>query len=93
MMPRKVNMSNYKAKDGSGVLFLNSDKRHEKAPDYKGKITLDRDYTKGSEVKISGWKKPTPKNHLISLAVDNYKAQDKDRQWPKPVNEDEEVPF
>jgi len=86
-------MSNYKQKDGTGVLFCNDDKKHEKAPDYKGKIIADRDYSKGSEIKISGWRKKTPRNHLISLSVDNYKAQDQDRQWPKPVNEDEEVPF
>ena len=86
-------MSNYKQKEGTGVLFCNDDKKHEKAPDYKGKIIADRDYSKGSEIKISGWRKKTPRNHLISLSVDNYKAQDQDRQWPKPVNEDEEVPF
>jgi len=43
-------------------------------------------------VKISGWRKKTPKNHLISLAVDNYSANT-DKQWPKPVNEDETIPF
>ena len=46
-------MADYKNKDGSGVLFFNEDKRTEKAPDYKGKLILDRDYTKGSEVKLS----------------------------------------
>ncbi len=84
-------MSNFK-KDGKGVLFVN-DKTKESQPDYKGNVVLDRDYSKGSEIKISGWKKRTPKNHLISLSIDNYKAQDQDRQWPKPVHEDEDVPF
>jgi len=85
-------MSSFKKIDGKGVLFVN-EKTKESQPDYKGDITLDRDYTKGSMVKISGWRKKTPKNHLISLSIDNYKAQDQDRQWPKTVNEDEEVPF
>ncbi|CAB4127610.1 hypothetical protein UFOVP95_36 [uncultured Caudovirales phage] len=85
-------MADYKNKDGSGVLFFNEDKRNEKAPDYKGKLILDRDYTKGSEVKISGWRKKTPKNHLVSLAVDNYSAN-ADKQWPKPVHDDESIPF
>lgn len=85
-------MVDYKNKDGSGVLFFNDDKRSEKAPDYKGKLILDRDYTKGSEVKISGWRKKTPKNHLVSLAVDNYSANP-DKQWPKTVNDDETIPF
>jgi hypothetical protein len=83
--------SNFKQKEGTGVLFTNSDKKHEKAPDYKGTLLLDRDYAKGSEVKISGWKKATVKNHLISLSIDNYSAN-KDKQWPKPVHDDE-VPF
>jgi hypothetical protein len=85
-------MSNYKQKDGTGVLFCNDDKKNEKAPDYKGKIIADRDYSKGSEIKLSGWRKKTPRNHLISLAVDNYSANP-DKQWPKPVHDDEEVPF
>jgi len=84
--------SNYKQREGSGVLFINSDKKHEKAPDYKGTLLLDRDYAKGSEVKISGWRKATAKNHLISLNIDNYSAN-KDKQWPKPVRDDEDVPF
>ena len=86
-------MSKFKSRPGQGTLFINAEKKTEKAPDYKGELICDQDYGKGSVIKISGWKKPTPKNHLISLAVDNYKANT-DKQWPKPVDTDEdEVPF
>ena len=85
-------MSNYKERDGTGVLFIN-EKKNPKAPDYKGHIIAGRDYTKGSKIPYSGWIKKTPRNHLIAMAEDNYHLKDKDHQWPKPVNEDEEVPF
>jgi len=42
-------MADYKNKDGSGVLFFNDDKKHEKAPDYKGKLILDRDTRKAQK--------------------------------------------
>lgn len=78
--------------EGRGVLFMN-EKRHEKAPDYKGDLVLDQDYGKGTTIKISGWRKNTPKNHLISLSIDNYKA-DKSQHWPRPANTtDDDVPF
>ena len=85
-------MTNFKQKEGTGVLFVN-DKTKESQPDYKGHLVLDRDYSKGSEIKISGWRKKTPKNHLVSLSIDNYKAQDQGKQWPKPVHDDESIPF
>ena len=86
-------MTNFKEKEGGGVLFVNDKKTHPRAPDWKGKVIADRDYSRGSEIKLSGWTKPTPRNQLISLSIDNYAGQNRDKQWPKPVNEDEEVPF
>ena len=77
--------------DGKGVLFINDKKSKESQPDYTGKLVLDQDYGKGSEIKLSGWKKPTPKNHLISITINNYKANE-DKQYPKPVHDDD-VPF
>lgn len=86
--------NNY-AKEGRGVLFNNVDKKHDKAPDFKGELMLDQDYGKGSIIKISGWKKSTPRGYLISLGVDTY-GQNKDKVWPKAVHDDErsdEIPF
>jgi hypothetical protein len=81
-----------KQRDGGGVLFQNADKKHEKAPDYKGTLILDQDYGKGTEIKLAGWRKSTPRGHLISIAVDNYRANP-DNQYPKPVVIDDDVPF
>jgi len=78
-------------KEGLGVLFIH-DKKSEKAPDYKGDLILDRDYSKGEKVKIAGWRKDTPRNHLISLRIDDYKASSE--SYPKPANRrDDEIPF
>lgn len=78
-------------KPGLGVLFIH-DKKTEKAPDYKGDIILDRDYSKGEKVKIAGWRKTTKLNHLISLKIDDYKASKE--SYPKPVDRrDDEVPW
>jgi hypothetical protein len=79
-------------KDGTGVLYINDKKTKEGSPDYTGKLILDQDYGKGSEIKLSAWKKPTPMNHLISISINNYRANE-NKQWPKPVVDDGEVPF
>ena len=82
-------------RDGTGVLFMNADKKHEKAPDMNGTLILDQDYGKGSEIKIAAWRKPTPRGYLLSLAIDNFKPN-RDRQWPKEVTSDGDeidVPF
>jgi hypothetical protein len=74
---------------GQGVLFINIAKQGAQ-PDYKGTLTLDQDYRAGEQIQISGWKKDTKLNHLISLSVNNYKKE----QYPKPVvKDDNEVPF
>jgi hypothetical protein len=85
----------YEKKLGSGVLFANDKKQTEKQPDYSGDLLLDQDYGKGTTIKLSAWRKSTPKGHLISISVNNYKA-DKDQVYPKPAygrGMDDEVPF
>ena len=83
-------MNNRDQKLGSGVLFVNDKKTTERHPDYTGTMTLDRDYRQGEQIKISGWRKNTPRNHLISLQVNTYKVE----SYPKPVgHDDNDVPF
>lgn len=78
-------------KEGVGKLFIH-DKKSEKSPDYKGDLTLDRDYSKGEKIKIAGWRKKTKLNHLISLQIDNYKPDG--QSYPQPANRrDDEVPW
>lgn len=77
---------------GRGVLYINSRKSAEKQPDYMGELTLDRDYGRGTTLKIAGWRRTTPKNHLIGLSI----SQTQDRVYPRPVVEEDgdvEIPF
>ena len=77
---------------GKGVLFQNK-KTSEKAPDYKGMITLAKDYKAGQELKLAGWLKITQGGNLISLAEDSYVAKNSE-PYPREVNKsDDDVPF
>jgi hypothetical protein len=82
------------AQMGKGVLFQNTERKHEKAPDWKGTILLSEDYKAGQTLKIAGWTKNTPKGQLISLSEDTWKPN-ADTQYPKEVNhvKDSDVPF
>ena len=92
MWKGKTMATKFQLRPGQGNL-LTSEKKSERSPDYRGEIILDRDYAKGSTITLAGWKKVTPKGHLISLALDQ--RQNEDKQWPKPVGgrDENEVPF
>jgi hypothetical protein len=65
-----------------GALFLSTQRKSDKAPEYFGSIKLDRSYLKslmektdedGIEVKLSGWKKPTKTGGtFLSISVDTF---------------------
>jgi len=76
---------------GSGVLKHNTTRKSDKSPDYWGEIVLDKDYSAGSTIELAGWKKPTPQNYLISMKITD--KQPTDKQWPKVVGDDNDVPF
>jgi hypothetical protein len=48
----------------SGVIFKQEDKKHDKAPDYWGKVQVD-----GNEYKIAGWIKEGKKGKFISIKL------------------------
>ena len=79
-------------REGTGVLFINQ-KNNDRQPDYTGELMLDRDYGRGTIIKIAAWKKATPKNHLISISIS--KPRDASEQYPKStiVGDDVEIPF
>ena len=89
-----MSSSNYKNGPGQGSFFPVKNKKHEKAPDWKGTMLLSEDYKAGQTLKIAGWTKNTPKGQLISLSEDNWKPNN-DTQYPKEVNrvQDSDVPF
>jgi len=56
----------YEMKDGSGSMFLETEKKSDKGPDFAGKFKMS-----GTEFRIVGWKRQskTGKDY-ISLAVE-----------------------
>ena len=65
-----------------GALFVSSQRKSDKAPEFFGSIKLDRAYIKdllektdedGIEVKLSAWKQPTKTGGtFLSLSVDTF---------------------
>lgn len=52
----------YEPKEGQGSLFRNSDKEHDKQPDYKGKIMIG-----GAEYRLSAWIKEGQSGKWMSI--------------------------
>ena len=75
-------------RDNSGVLFSNDKKDNERAPHYKGNITVD-----GKDYWLSAWIKEGKSGKFMGLAV-SPKEEYKPKQAPKKANfEDEDLPF
>ena len=90
----------------TGVLWTNNYKKHDKAPDFKGDLTLDRSLVKqllsDSEdevkIKISGWKRDGRNGPFISLVYDSFKPQEETKpsqvKQEYPLDDDmDSVPF
>jgi len=84
-------MSNYKDAEGKGKANA-TNSTNPKAPNCKGHLILDRDYSRGSKIQLSFWVYKNPTGYNLSYNINNWNP-DKSQQWPKPVHEDEEVPF
>lgn len=83
-------MENNKAnqRDNSGVLFSNDKKDNERAPHYKGNITVD-----GKDYWLSAWIKEGKSGKFMGLAV-SPKEEYQPKQAPKKSNLDEsDLPF
>jgi len=66
-----------------GVLFKQTEKTNEKAPDYKGNFNY-----KGNEFKIAGWIKMSKTgNPFLSISVDDFVPQ------PKEEISSSDIPF
>jgi hypothetical protein len=82
----------HEPKEGSGVFFPQKDKKHPKAPDWKGQVLHN-----GETIKLSGWIKKSSYGEFLSLAVDKWqegvrKAYPVDvthKEYPK----DSDIPF
>ena len=83
-------MSGYTQKPNKGSIFVNKYKKHEKAPDFRGSIHVDKDYlvdliknrnSELIEIKLDAWKGVTKDNQpWLSLSVDTYKKQEEARE-------------
>jgi len=77
-------------RNNSGVLFRNDKRENEKAPSYKGNITVD-----GKDYWLSAWVKEGKSGKFMGLAVspkEEYKAKPSERS--KATNFDsDDMPF
>lgn len=85
-------MENNKAmqRDNSGVLFSNDKKDNERAPHYKGNITVD-----GKDYWLSAWVKEGKSGKFMGLAVspkEEYKPKTSERSKATGFD-DESLPF
>jgi hypothetical protein len=75
-------------RDNSGVLFRNDKRENEKAPNYKGNITVG-----GQDYWLSAWIKEGKSGKFMGLAV-SPKEDYQPKQAPKKASfEDEDLPF
>ena len=82
-------------REGSGVLYTNHNRGHEKAPFFTGELKMDGDYRQGETIKLSGWNYQTKSGQLISLKINHpIPKEGKQEQYPKVISrDDEDVPF
>lgn len=75
-------------RDNSGVLFRSDKKDNDRAPDYKGNITVG-----GQDYWLSAWIKEGKSGKFMGLAV-SPKEEYQPKQAPKKVSiADEDLPF
>ena len=80
--------NNRQTRDNSGVLFINDKKENERAPQYKGNITVN-----GQDYWLSAWIKEGKSGKFMGLAV-SPKEEYQPTQAPKKVSiADEDLPF
>jgi hypothetical protein len=75
-------------KDNSGVLFRSDKKDNDRAPDYKGNITVN-----GQDYWLSAWIKEGKSGKFMGLAL-SPKEDYQPKQAPKKASfADEDMPF
>jgi len=99
----------HRERPGTGVMYWEdeSQRRSDKAPDYKGFIILKHDYAAGEKLKLAAWAKTTSRNTtLLSLKEDDFLKMKKIEEnaprevtartnttGPRRRNNDEDIPF
>jgi hypothetical protein len=84
---QRKNMSNlHNERPGKGVMYWEeeSQRKNDKAPDFKGFLVLEMDYKAGEKLKLAAWQKPTSRGYnLLSITEDNWSK--KQRETDKEV--------
>jgi len=78
-------------RDNSGVLFRNDKRENEKAPNYKGNITVG-----GQDYWLSAWIKEGKSGKFMGLAVspkEEYKPKTSERSKATNFDNAEDLPF
>lgn len=61
----------FEPRPGSGSLFKNDKQGNDRAPDYKGDLTL----LDGSKVRLAGWIKQGQKGSFLSISIDKPREE------------------
>ena len=76
-------------RDNSGVLFRNEKKDNDRAPEYKGNITVN-----GQDYWLSAWIKEGKSGKFMGLALSPKEQQAKPSERSKATNfDDSDLPF
>jgi len=81
----------YERRDGTGVVYPQTNKKNPKAPDWKGEVKIG-----GQLIKLSGWWRQSQYGQFITLAIDTGGYNKAKEAYPKEVksdDDDSDVPF
>ena len=87
-------MNDFQVKPNTGSMFLSKNKKHEKAPDFYGSISIDKDLlielvknrtSELIEIKLDAWKKTTKNGDpWLSMSINTWKPAEQKTEEKDP---------